>query len=74
VIIDYEYSPRTEAVACALASIDGYRLGPEAYSVIAIPEGRAAAYWCRAVAAISAYESFSLVQIHPFTESHDHHF
>lgn len=55
--IEYEWDPRIEAAARAIAYVDGYDLGENAFPAIALPTGRAAAYWCRAVAAISAWES-----------------
>jgi hypothetical protein len=62
VIISHEYDPRTEEIARALAKADGYPLAPEAYGPAVMPSGQAAAYWCRAVAAI--------IQIHHPKSSH----
>lgn len=53
--IEYEWSAEIEASARAIAAVEGWNLSENAFSVIAIPRGRAAAYWIKAVAAVSAY-------------------
>jgi hypothetical protein len=54
-MIEYEWSAELEAAARAIAFVDGWDPGQDAYSVLKIPSGRAAQYWVRAQAAISAY-------------------
>jgi hypothetical protein len=55
IAIEYEWSAEIEAVARAIAFVDGWDIGDDAYSLISIPSGRAAQYWVRAQAAISTY-------------------
>ena len=53
--IEYKWSAEIEAAARAIAAVEGWNLSENAFSVIAIPRGRAAAYWIKAVAAVSAH-------------------
>jgi hypothetical protein len=55
-LTEYNWSPGTEAAARAIAKVDGWDFGEDAYSSIAIPVGRPWHYWCRAVAAIEAFQ------------------
>jgi hypothetical protein len=55
-LTEYNWSPGTEAAARAIAKTDGWDFHEDAYSAIAIPVGRPWHYWCRAVAAIEAFQ------------------
>lgn len=53
--IEYEWSKEIEAAARAIAAVDGGDLDENAFPMVAVPTGFAAAYWCRAVTAVCAY-------------------
>lgn len=55
-LTEYNWSPGTEAAARAIAKADGWNFGEDAYSSICVPVGRPWHYWCRAVAAIEAFQ------------------
>ncbi len=61
-LIEYNWSRETEAVARAIAAADGWKFDDDAYSLIAIPIGRPWYYWCQAVAAIDAYKFALLIE------------
>jgi hypothetical protein len=53
----YRWSGEIEAVARAIANVDGWVLDEDAYSPVAVPVGRTWHYWCCAVVAIEAYKA-----------------
>ena len=55
----YEYCPRIEAAARAIAKSQGFALGEGAYSIFELPVAREWQYWLMAVAAIEAYAEAS---------------
>jgi hypothetical protein len=52
--MNYEYDPRTEAVARAIAKTQGWDFTDDAYCVLQQPARRAMDFWVMAVAAIKA--------------------